>query len=56
MTQAANGFILKVAEMRTAQKEYFKTRDNQWLNQSKKLEREVDKMLASLASPQKDLL
>lgn len=41
-------FIAKVSEMRTAQKQYFKTRDSQWLQRSKKLKREVDDILAAI--------
>ena len=36
-----------VAEMRHAQKQYFKERSPQWLNESKKLERMVDRNLES---------
>lgn len=56
MTQPANAFIFKVAEMRNAQREYFKTRSVEWLNRSKKLEKEVDTILASLTTPQKTML
>jgi len=38
-------FISTVMDMRTAQKQYFKTRDTQWLNNSKQLERDVDKWI-----------
>ena len=38
--------VAKTREMRTAQKSYFKTRDQQWLRESKRLEGEVDAMLA----------
>ncbi len=51
-----NNFIEKVAEMREAQRQYFKTRDTTWLNKSKALEREVDKMLASIANNQPAML
>lgn len=47
-----NEFVEKVAAMREAQRQYFKTRDKEWLNKSKSLEREVDKMLAGIASKQ----
>lgn len=52
----ANAFIMKVAEMRNAQREYFKTRTPEWLNRSKKLEKEVDALIASLTTPQKSML
>ena len=35
-------FFDKVAEMRSAQKEYFRTRSPQALSESKRLEREID--------------
>lgn len=35
-------FFDKVAEMRSAQKEYFRTRSPQTLSESKRLEREID--------------
>lgn len=35
-------FFDKVAEMRSAQKEYFRTRSQQALSESKRLEREID--------------
>ena len=35
-------FFDKVAEMRSAQKEYFRTRSPQVLSESKRLEREID--------------
>lgn len=38
--------VAKTREMRQAQKNYFKTRDPQWLRESKRLEGEVDAMLA----------
>ncbi len=38
----ARQFFDKVAELRQAQKEYFKTRSSQALSQSKFLEREID--------------
>jgi len=41
-------FIAKVISLRVAQKTYFKTRDNSWLNQSKKLEREVDAWITGI--------
>jgi len=36
-----------VRRMRNAQKQYFQTRERNWLNLSKKFEREVDKELAN---------
>lgn len=38
-------FVVKVQTMRTAQKEYFRTRYPQWLAESKRLEAEVDAMI-----------
>lgn len=38
----------KVQAMRTAQKVYFKSRDIKSLDQSKRLERELDKLLAEI--------
>jgi hypothetical protein len=38
-------FISTVMDMRTAQKQYFKTRDTKWLNNSKQLERDVDRLI-----------
>lgn len=51
-----NEFVMRVAEMRDAQRKYFKTRDYADLDKSKKLEREVDKMLADFASKQQAML
>ena len=39
-------FFDKVAEMRSAQKEYFRTRSPQALSESKRLEREIDMEIA----------
>ena len=39
-------FFDKVAEMRSAQKEYFRTRSQQALSESKRLEREIDMEIA----------
>lgn len=39
-------FFDKVAEMRSAQKEYFRTRSQQALSESKRLEREIDVEIA----------
>ena len=38
----SNEFIKLVAQMREAQRNYFKTRDRSWLGKSKALERQVD--------------
>ena len=38
-------FISTVMDMRTAQKSYFKTREQKWLQASKQLERDVDKWI-----------
>lgn len=38
--------VAKAREMRAAQKNYFKTRAPQWLRESKRLEGEVDALLA----------
>ena len=35
-------FFYKVAAMRKAQKDYFKTRNTRYLNESKVLEKEID--------------
>ena len=41
-----NEFYDLVNEMRTAQKMYFKTRDANYLDEARKLERTVDKAIA----------
>jgi len=41
-------FVDAVRRMRTAQKQYFKTKDYASLREAKKLESEVDKMLKSV--------
>ena len=46
-------FLEKVQEMRKKQKEYFRTRDANVLNESKILERQVDKMAEELQSRRK---
>lgn len=38
----AEQFFYAVKEMRTAQKNYFKTRSSEWLKESKHYEREID--------------
>lgn len=43
-------FLEKTQEMRNKQIEYFRTHDANVLNESKKLEREVDKMADELQS------
>ena len=48
-------FVKLVYEMRKAQKEYFRTRSKEVLQQSKQLERRVDTLLAEYDNPQKDL-
>lgn len=45
-------FVAKVAEMRTAQKTYFRTRSTVFLDKSKRLEKEVDKAVADFYDPQ----
>lgn len=40
-----------VADMREAQKRYFRTKDVKFLNQSKDLERRVDKATADILNP-----
>lgn len=48
-------FIKLVADMREAQRNYFKTRDRSWLDKSKALERQVDNQIAAMNNPQQDL-
>ena len=48
-------FIAAVANMRNAQKDYFRTRSQQTLERSKALEKAVDKMLIEMASAQKEM-
>lgn len=40
-----------VKEMREAQRMYFKTRNTDWLQKSKKLEREVDQLIEDISKP-----
>lgn len=47
----AKEFENKVAMMRKAQKEYFKTKSRAWLEDSKRLEREVDAELEIRRNP-----
>ena len=44
-----------VKEMRAMQKAYFRTREAQTLNASKRLEKEVDKYLAAKENPQMEM-
>lgn len=46
-------FLEKTQEMRDKQKEYFRTHDANVLNESKRLEREVDRMADELQSRRK---
>lgn len=48
-------FVDKVSEMRNAQKSYFRTRSREFLERSKRLEREVDTVIAAFYNPQGDL-
>lgn len=38
-----------VGRMRHAQKEYFRTREHEWLIEAKKLERQVDRALEDIS-------
>ncbi|HEY9542979.1 hypothetical protein [Prevotella sp.] len=54
----ARQFFDKVVEMRLLQKEYFKSRSARVLEQSKRVEREIDneiKRVQDIQYPQKDL-
>lgn len=54
----AKQFFDKVVEMRRLQKEYFKSRSARALEQSKRVEREIDneiKRVQDIQNPQKDL-
>lgn len=54
-------FVELVAEMRSKQKEYFRARKNpnidgrEILQESKRLEREVDKAIDAILNPQNDI-
>ena len=48
MDKPMRDFIRLVSDMRSAQKEYFRTRDRVALQNSKMLEKSVDAMLATL--------
>ena len=52
--ETATEFIALVTEMRTAQVQYFKTRDRALLLRSKQLEQRVDAMIEGVNQP--DLL
>lgn len=45
MDKKAQEFFKLVKEMRDTQKQYFKTRDSNFLNKAKELEKAVDKAL-----------
>ena len=47
----AHRFMDTVAKMRNAQKMYFKTRERTWLEESKRLEREVDRLINDANKP-----
>ena len=49
-------FYEKVVKMRAAQKAYFKTRSTASLNESKKLEREIDAEIERVTKIQEDRL
>ncbi len=49
-------FYGKVVKMRAAQKTYFKTRSTASLNESKKLEREIDAEIERVTKIQEDRL
>lgn len=51
----SNEFVKLVAQMREAQRNYFKTRDRSWLAKSKALERQVDNLIMVMNNPQQDL-
>ena len=51
-----NEFYKKVSAMREAQKQFFKTKDREWLQKSKSLEREVDGMIELIRRGQGELL
>lgn len=47
----AHRFMDTVTKMRNAQKMYFKTRERTWLEESKSLERQVDRLIESANKP-----
>jgi len=51
MDVSMQNFVVKVKDMRTAQKEYFRTSDQQFLLTSKRLESHVDQLVKQLESP-----
>lgn len=51
MSEWEKNFMLKVEQMRVAQKNYFKTRDPMWLKESKRLEEEVDDLIIISRQP-----
>ena len=51
----SNEFVKLVAQMREAQRSYFKTRHPAWLEKSKMLERQVDNQIKAMTDPQQDL-
>lgn len=51
----SNEFVKLVAQMREAQRNYFKTRNSAWLEKSKMLERQVDNQIKAMTDPQPDL-
>lgn len=48
-------FVKLVAQMREAQRSYFKTRNSAWLEKSKMLECQVDNQIKVMSDPQPDL-
>ena len=51
MDTSMENYVQKVIDMRTAQKNYFRTRDQQALLESKRLEAHVDILSKQLQSP-----
>jgi hypothetical protein len=47
----AHRFMDTVTKMRNAQKMYFRTREKTYLEESKRLEREVDRLIESANKP-----
>jgi hypothetical protein len=48
-------FVETVKAMRTAQQSFFKDRSPQWLSESKRLEKIVDKQAASFLEPTEEI-
>ena len=46
-----NEFEKLVFEMRKAQREYFKTKQNYWLVRSKDFEKQVDQYISNIINP-----